>query len=51
MNTGGYNPDRREVDEMNAKEVSRLIDILKSFGLTYEQIEMVIDYISQTFNK
>lgn len=49
MNTGGYFSEK-EVDEMTTKEISRLIDILKSFGLSYEQIEKVIDYISQTFS-
>lgn len=38
MNTGGYFSEK-EVDEMTTKEISRLIDILKSFGLSYEQIE------------
>lgn len=34
-------------EEMTTKEVSRLIDWLKSKGLTYEEIEECIDYISK----
>ena len=32
---------------MSTKEVSRLIDWLKAKGLTYEEIEECIDYISK----
>lgn len=34
-------------DEMTTKEVSRLIDWLKSKGCSYEDIEQCIDYISK----
>lgn len=34
-------------DEMTTKEVSRLIDWLKSKGCSYEEIEQCIDYISK----
>lgn len=38
-------------DEINTKEISRLIDWLKEHGHTYEEIEQCIDYISKEHSK
>lgn len=37
-------------DELTTKEISRLIDWLKTHNFTNEQIEECIDYISQQEN-
>lgn len=39
----------RENDEMTTKEISRLIDWLKSHNFNGDEIESCIDYISQEY--
>ncbi len=46
MQESGNESIRGDVD-MTTKEISRLIDWLKSHGCTYPDIEDCIDYISQ----
>ena len=50
MQEGGNKSIRGDVD-MTTKEISRLIDWLKSHGHTYPDIEECIDYISQENNQ
>ena len=49
MDTGGYNPDRREVDNaMTVKQLARLIEWLISKGFNLTEIKACIDYIANT---